>query len=63
MYEIDGLDTPRIFVSAQTGVGLPQLRAHLASTVHAALGESDNPEYDPRFTSEIVKKSKTNSKN
>jgi GTP-binding protein HflX len=51
MYEIDGFDTPRIFVSAQTGVGLPQLRAHLANTVHAVLGESDNPEYDPRFVS------------
>ncbi len=51
MYEIDGFDTPRIFVSAQTGAGLPQLREHLASTVHAVLGESDNPEYDPRFVS------------
>lgn len=51
MYEIDGFDTPRIFVSAQTGAGLPQLRAHLANTVHAVLGESDNSEYDPRFIS------------
>ena len=25
MYEIDGFDTPRIFVSAKTGAGLPQL--------------------------------------
>jgi GTP-binding protein HflX len=49
MYEIDGFDTPRIFVSAQTGVGLPELRAHLAKTVQAVLGASDNPEYDPRF--------------
>jgi GTP-binding protein HflX len=51
MYEIDGFDTPRIFVSSKTGAGLPQLRAHLAKTVQAALGESDNPEYDPRFVS------------
>jgi GTP-binding protein HflX len=51
VYEIDGLDTPRIFVSAQTGAGLPQLRAHLANTVQEVLGESDNPEYDPRFVS------------
>jgi GTPase len=51
VYEIDGLDTPRIFVSARTGTGLPQLRAHLAKTVQEALGESDNSEYDPRFVS------------
>jgi GTP-binding protein HflX len=51
MYEIDGFDTPRIFVSSKTGTGLPQLRAHLAKTVQAALGECDNPEYDPRFVS------------
>jgi hypothetical protein len=49
MYEVDGFDTPRIFVSAQAGAGLPELRAHLASTVQAVLGASDNPEYDPRF--------------
>jgi GTPase len=51
MYEIDGLNTPRIFVSAKTGEGLPLLREHLAKTVQAALGTSDNPEYDPRFVS------------
>ena len=51
MYEIDGLNTPRIFVSAKTGEGLPLLREHLAKTVQAALGEGDNPEYDPRFVS------------
>jgi GTPase len=49
MYEIDGFDTPRIFVSSKTGTGLPELRAHLAKTVQAVLGASDNPEYDPRF--------------
>jgi GTPase len=51
MYEIDGLNTLRIFVSAKTGEGLPLLREHLAKTVQAALGTSDNPEYDPRFVS------------
>jgi GTPase len=49
VYEIDGVNTPRIFVSAKTGAGLPLLREHLAKTVQAALGASDNPEYDPRF--------------
>jgi GTPase len=49
VYEIDGINTPRIFVSAITGAGLPLLREHLAKTVQAALGASDNPEYDPRF--------------
>jgi 50S ribosomal subunit-associated GTPase HflX len=49
MYEINGFDTPRIFVSARTGTGLPELRAHLAKTVQDALDASDNSEYDPRF--------------
>lgn len=51
VYEIDGVNTPRIFVSAKTGAGLPLLRKYLAKTVQAALGASDNPEYDPRFVS------------
>jgi GTPase len=51
MYEIDGLNTPRIFVSAKTGEGLPLLREHLSKTVQSALGANDNPEYDPRFVS------------
>lgn len=51
MFEIDGLNTPRIFVSAKTGEGLPLLREHLAKTVQATLGAGDNPEYDPRFVS------------
>lgn len=52
MYEIDGVDVPRIFVSAQTGAGLPQLRAHLAKTVQEAMAtweQGDNSDYDPRF--------------
>jgi GTPase len=51
MYEIDGLNTPRIFVSAKTSLGIPLLREHLAKTVQDALGTSDNPEYDSRFVS------------
>jgi GTP-binding protein HflX len=52
MYEIDGVDMPRIFVSAQTGAGLPQLRAHLAKTVQEAMAaweQGNNLDYDPRF--------------
>lgn len=52
MYEIDGVDVPRIFVSAQTGAGLPQLRAHLAKTLQEAMAaweQGDNSDYDPRF--------------
>lgn len=52
LYEIDGVDMPRIFVSAQTGAGLPQLRAHLAKTVQEAMAaweQGDNSDYDPRF--------------
>ena len=52
MYEIGGVDTPRIFVSAQTGDGLSQLRAHLAKTVQEAMTaweQGDNSDYDPRF--------------
>jgi GTPase len=52
MYELDGVDMPRIFVSAQTGAGLPMLRAHLAKTVQGAMAaweQGDNSDYDPRF--------------
>lgn len=46
-----GVRTPRVFVSALTGEGLPQLRALLA---HAALGQAGEPEAarDPRFAIE-----------
>ena len=52
MYELDGVDVPRIFVSALTGAGLPQLRAHLVKTVQEAMAaweQGDNSDYDPRF--------------
>ncbi len=49
MYEIDGQNVPRLFVSAKSGAGLPALRQYLATTVRAALGEAASSEYDPRF--------------
>ncbi|MDO8346115.1 MAG: GTPase HflX [Cellvibrio sp.] len=51
MYEIEGLDVPRLFVSAKTGVGLPALRQYLAKTVQAVLGVDANQAFDPRFDS------------
>ncbi|MDO8770747.1 MAG: GTPase HflX [Burkholderiaceae bacterium] len=51
MYEVDGLDVPRLFVSAESGVGLPALRQYLAMTVQAALGIDANQAFDPRFDS------------
>lgn len=51
MYEIEGLDVPRLFVSAKTGVGLPELRQYLAKTVQAVLGVDANQAFDPRFDS------------
>ena len=38
--EVDGLQVPRIFVSAQKGTGLPALRLQLAEMAKAALNES-----------------------
>ena len=36
MFEINGLQTPRVFVSARNSTGLDTLRGHLATTVSAA---------------------------
>ncbi len=36
MFEINGLQTPRVFVSARNSTGLDTLRRHLATTVSAA---------------------------
>ena len=33
IFSIDGLDTPRLFVSAQTGEGIPALRAYLSQNL------------------------------
>jgi GTP-binding protein HflX len=38
--EVDGLQVPRIFVSAQKGTGLPALRLQLAEMAKAALNET-----------------------
>jgi len=55
-YEVDGIAVPRVFVSAHSGAGLPQLRQMLADAALAARqtpkgmyggdGEEDAPE-DP----------------
>jgi GTP-binding protein HflX len=44
-FEIDGVQTPRLFVSARAGTGIASLRAELASIVarDAAAGASDHP--------------------
>jgi GTP-binding protein HflX len=47
-YEVDGQALTRIFVSAQTGEGLPLLRQLLAQEVMSNASESE-PETDPRF--------------
>ena len=49
MYEIEGQNVPRLFVSAKSGKGLPALRQYLAITVQAAMGEASTSDYDPRF--------------
>lgn len=46
-FEIDGVQTPRIFVSAQNGVGLPFLRQRLANMVAADIGAGANVAYPP----------------
>ena len=47
MYEIEGMDVPRLFVSAKTGAGLPALRQYLAKTVQEVLGVDVNQAFDP----------------
>lgn len=41
-YEVDGVEVPRVFVSARTGEGLPQLRQMLANAVTAARQTPDS---------------------
>lgn len=47
-YELDGLPVPRVFLSAQSGQGLPLLRSALSDTVKAALPPSVQSGDDPR---------------
>ena len=42
MFELDGLQTPRLFVSAQNSIGLDVLRRQLAKTVSAAASTAVN---------------------
>jgi len=46
-FEIDGVQTPRIFVSARNALGLPTLRQRLASMVTAHTGREVIPPYSP----------------
>ena len=59
MYEVDGQNTPRLFVSAKDGRGLPALRQYLSQTVQAALGDPAKQAFDPRFDSDINPSFKT----
>ena len=47
-YEVDGVPIPRIFLSAQTGQGLPTLRQMLSEEVMKTMPEG-KPQADPRF--------------
>ena len=58
-YEVDGQNTPRLFVSAKDGRGLPALRHYLAQAVQAALGDPTMQEFDPRFDSDVNPSFKT----
>lgn len=46
-FEIDGVQTPRVFVSARSGLGLPVLRQRLAGMVAADIGGGTNTVYSP----------------
>jgi GTP-binding protein HflX len=48
-YEIDGVQTPRVFVSAKSLQGLPALREELSRLVHAAQRSGDAPPTDLRL--------------
>ena len=47
-YELDGVPVPRVFLSAQTGLGLALLRSALSNIVKAALPPTESSEHDPR---------------
>ena len=46
-FEIDGVQTPRVFVSARSGDGLALLRQRLAALVNANGAQSDDSSYSP----------------
>ena len=41
-YEVDGVSVPRLFVSAQAGLGLAELRAQLSQTLLAGRAEAQS---------------------
>ncbi len=47
MYDLGGVATPRVFISAQQGMGLPMLRQMLVEQVMAAQAGSPLPSYFP----------------
>ena len=48
-FEVDGVDVPRVFVSARSGEGLPELRAELAAIVLRAMPGHVAPVYPGQF--------------
>ena len=53
MYEIDGLNTQRLFVSAKDGRGWRGVRQDLSQTVQTAVGDPAKLVIDPRFDSNV----------
>jgi GTP-binding protein HflX len=49
LFEVDGVSTPRVFVSARSGEGLPELRAQLAAVVRKAMPGQITPDYTKQF--------------
>lgn len=46
-YDLHGVQTPRVFVSARENLGMPLLRQHLSAVASAAPGGSPAVEYSP----------------
>ena len=44
-FEVDGVYIPRVFVSARSGEGLPELRTELAAIVRQAMPGQITPDY------------------
>jgi GTP-binding protein HflX len=44
-FEVDGVSIPRVFVSARSGEGLPELRSELAAIVRQAMPGQITPDY------------------
>jgi GTP-binding protein HflX len=48
-FDLDGVSIPRVFVSARSGEGLPELRAQLAAIVCQAMPGQAAPDYASHF--------------